>query len=98
SASRRSSSSAAGSQPTCQSTDSPGGTAPSNRVRCGTRFGSVTTTFIASSSLQSRALAVERPARHQVLHADGVVPGPKALLLVELVCGGNRLLVEIDAQ
>ena len=69
-----------GSTPTSQhDRRRPGGRAASNRSRCGHQVRSVTTIFIGSVPLQRRTFAVERPARDQVLHGDGVVAGAESL-------------------
>ena len=52
----------------------------------------------SSAPLQRRAFAVERPAGNQVLHGDGVVARAEPLGQVQLVRGGDRVLVEFDAE
>ena len=56
------------------------------------------TTMFTSTSLQRRAFAVECPARNQVLHGDGVVATAQTLALVQLMCGGHGVVVELDAE
>jgi hypothetical protein len=45
------------------------------------------------SAHQRRPFAVEAPARHEVLHGRGVVAITETFLVVELVGGGDPLLI-----